>query len=74
MLKDYHPEKYVKDRGLYLTGCLLHDWLGKGLLTISVSKFQWLILQVVALWLILGQSEATRVIHYRITFGNLTKP
>ena len=30
MLKDYHPEKYVKDRGLYLTGCLLHDWLGKG--------------------------------------------
>ena len=57
----YHLGKYLKDSGLYLIVCLLHDWLGEGLLTIFASK---LILRVAALLLILGQSEAIRVVHY----------
>ena len=63
ILKDYHLGKYLKDSGLYLIGYLLHGWLTESLLTIFVSKFQWLTLQVVALLLILGQPEAICVVH-----------
>ena len=62
ILKDYHLGKYLKDSGLYLVGYLLHNWLSERLLTIFVSKFQWLILQVVELSLILGQSETIHVV------------
>ena len=74
ILKDYHLGKYLEDSGLYLIGYLLHDWLSERLLTIFALKFQWLILQVVALLLILGQSEAIRVEHYRMPFGNKIRP
>ena len=40
--KNYHLGKYLEDSGLSLIGYLLHDWLSECLLTILVSKFQWL--------------------------------
>ena len=74
ILKDCPLGKYLEDSELCFIGCLLHYWLGEGLLTIFASKFHQLILQVVALLLFLGKSEAIHVVYYRMPFGNLNWP